>query len=219
MNENKIRKQNLNFLNSIEVKIEVELPLIELKNGIRSKIDIENRINLLHIFYTISLEGVKSIRFFKKYIQKEGWEKYLIRQEQHTLKSQKLTKQDKINYSWYKESLYALLWCSGIVGNKRLENFSEIDISDFYHLIPPEKPFHEYTQSVAVRDYSDIYTELDLYFLLHWYVKNQINKGKKIFKIFQKEEKFNESVIIERRRALEWVLDNSTPWDEISLDT
>jgi len=50
----------------------------------------------------------------------------------------------------------------------------------------------------------------DLYYRLHWWVQT-----------FQKENKptgdIELGVIVERRRALEWILNRNSEWDEIDL--
>ncbi|MFV0531116.1 MAG: hypothetical protein ACK5MD_06720 [Flavobacteriales bacterium] len=53
----------------IGIEGNTNLPLLD-KTHIRNAKNVLERINILHIFYAISLEGEKSIPFFEKEIDK-----------------------------------------------------------------------------------------------------------------------------------------------------
>lgn len=63
-----------------------------------------------------------------------------------------------------------------------------------------------------LRSHESVFRMLDLYFRFHWYARNGMLNGTPTPPV-------EHSVIIERRTALEWVLDRRNAWDEVSLNT
>jgi hypothetical protein len=53
---------------------------------------------------------------------------------------------------------------------------------------------------------------LDLYYRAHWFIVDGYVNG-------YETGDFDGGVIVERRKALEWVLDDTLDWDDIPLDT
>jgi hypothetical protein len=51
-------------------------------------------------------------------------------------KSGKQSQEQRANYSWNKEAIYALLWSARAV--KNLRNLKQINMATIYPLIPPE---------------------------------------------------------------------------------
>jgi hypothetical protein len=57
----------------------------------------------------------------------------------------------------------------------------------------------------------EIYNMLDLYYRFHWYCVDERIKGVKA--------KINEGLIYERRKALEWLMNKDSDWDNIEMGT
>ena len=65
----------------------------------------------------------------------------------------------------------------------------------------------KFRQTMKIRTKEEIFKKLDLYFRTHWYTFNGVlNK--------YSTGNMNNSVIMERRKALEWIIDNNLDWDE-----
>lgn len=220
----KIRSENLKVLEDQGLVVNPNLPLLEVTDSVRSIEEIGMRINLLHIFYTISLEGVESLKFFADLIKKEGWEKYLSQNEKKFLLAKNIGKQELIDFSWCKESAFALLWssCSRVKADK-IQILNEVDISDYYSFIPPELELTKFLQLLKIRDIALLYKALDLYYNLHWIAKRNKKAGPSLLSMLslssRKKTGLNESLIRERRRALEWVIYSNLDWDNVTLDT
>lgn len=215
----KIRKSNLNNIEKLGYNSNINLPLIENKEFKKSS-EILNRIIILHILYAVYLEGSKSIDFFYNEIRKNNLQGYLSTKEKLFFKTKKISRFDLINFSWYKESIFVLLWSmKQIKDDTSVLKIEEIDMSDFYHLMPPEKDYYSFFELEIIDEYK-IYELLDYYYLLHWKVKknNDLTFIERLLKR-KNENKINESVILERRKALEWIADANLDWDDISLDT
>jgi Domain of unknown function (DUF4272) len=61
----------------------------------------------------------------------------------------------------------------------------------------------------GLRSELEIYTMLDYYYRLHWYVTDSRVNGVKI--------KLTDGVIYERRKALEWVFNSDCNWDSVEM--
>ncbi|MGE8380609.1 MAG: DUF4272 domain-containing protein, partial [Sphingobacterium sp.] len=63
----------------------------------------------------------------------------------------------------------------------------------------------------SLRSDNKIYTMLDFYYRLHWYCVDERLKGKQAL--------INEGLVYERRKALEWLIDKDSDWDDIEMGT
>ena len=206
----KLRQENIAFLQKEGFPYNKNLPLLDIEECCKTEKEIADRINILHIFYAIYLEGKKSKKFFYNLIKDEGWASHLSKSEKSLLNGLFLKEKDVIQFSWLKENIFILLWSA----NNNIQNINktdEIDIAEIYQEIPPEMGYSNFIKSLELRPLHEILKELDLYYNLHWIAKHseELNLNKEL----------NLSVIIERRKALEWVLDKTVDWDDIVLDT
>lgn len=202
----RIRKESLKKLRDVGVEnINNNLPLLDFKTEIKSKKELIHRIEILHLLYTISVEGIESKSFFYTIIKEKGLDQSLSIEERMFLENEKYSDQSLINLSWYKESMFSLLWCAGLVDN--IEVIEEINMGDIYHIIPPEVEDKEFNKSITTRSLKDILIMLDYYYNIHWSYKHSTDLDKKKL-----------SIIYERRKSLEWYLYNND-WDKVSLDT
>lgn len=200
---NKIRKNTIKIIERFKLPLNLDLPNVDISIKIKGVNQIANRIDILHLFYAIYSEGIESKDFFKKIIFENNLKVELTNQEKEILEKE-LTSQNLIDFSWYKESIYSLLWCLGIVQNL-YDDLDEINIADLYNLISPEKSREKFISSIQVRTNEELIQAIDVFYNLHWgskRIKNNILK----------------SVISERRKALEWFC-SSENWSEINLDT
>lgn len=69
-----------------------------------------------------------------------------------------------------------------------------------------------FRETGQLRSFQEIFDQCDLAYCLHWCVKDAMLKGDRL------SSSVVPQVIIERRRALDWML-ASENWDEMSLDT
>ena len=76
------------------------------------------------------------------------------------------------------------------------------------------KPFTdptEFIKSAQLRPFSEIYQQADIHYRLHWAARNAGLSGSSF--------PVSESLIRERRRALDWVIGVEADWDEMPSDT
>lgn len=119
-----------------------------------------------------------------------------------------------INISWTIECCYSLAWVLGLIPTEEMEAQCEPDgPHNLFQLIKPFHKFEDFRASCNMRKPSEIMDMLDLYYNYHWAcVDHRINPETKCGEL-------NEEVVMERRKALEWLICKDKDWDNISLDT
>ena len=119
---------------------------------------------------------------------------------------------------WRYEAARALLWALGIVGsidNAKVLNVQEA-IEDTYNTVTKFKSKEEFLAACRFRPDDELSDMFQTYWYYHW---NLIDGA--MFR--RRVESINYDVVIERRRALQWLIysdsDGSNSWNNISLDT
>lgn len=119
-----------------------------------------------------------------------------------------------VNVSWTVECSYSLAWVLGLVTTEEMEAPGEPEGDHgLFQFIQPFHNFEDFKASCNLRQPSEIMDMLDLYYNYHWAcVDNRLNPNTNCGEL-------NEEVVMERRKALEWLICKDKNWDSISLDT
>jgi len=134
-------------------------------------------------------------------------ESEILAQSQETL-----SQQDKINLHWYLESLWALLWVMGKIDKLEVPYPIPDDMVEHCPKLHENEGPEKFTDVHSIRSYEEVYSMRDLYYRAMWCCRE--------FQLRNTPHKhFNMSLIMERRRALTWCLDNTSDWDNIPQDT
>lgn len=138
----------------------------------------------------------------------------LTEHEKHLLDTSfdKLNQQEQINLHWTIECLWAFTWMANKHSELTLNTSIEDTLAAMFPSIENNEAVEEFINGFKLRPTSEIFSMLDYFYRAHWVARNNSLNG-------IKDDKVNLSIIIERRRALEWVCDSSLEWDDISLDT
>lgn len=120
--------------------------------------------------------------------------------------------QDLIDLDWEYEAYWSLIWALGIIGD--ISDGSDVCDCDFaIKLVVESKTYENFKSKCNLRDINEVLDMLDLYYRYHWaVVDKQINPQTNTGAL-------NSSVVVERRRGLEWLISNEEDWYDISLDT
>lgn len=131
--------------------------------------------------------------------------------EQQFLANPKPLRQDLASFAWRYECVHVFLWALGYL--------PKLNPPDQIANVPAEigiirdKGPERFTKDVKLRPMSEILDQADLYYRLHWAAIELRLKG-------QRNEKANEEIIMERHRALNWLIRYmNQSWDDVSTDT
>jgi len=206
------KEETEKLLRSIDIPINVHLPLIEEENEVRIRAaqEIAKRILIL-TYLNYYLEEPDSKDEVIEFLKSENIWNSVSEIEKEYFEGE-LTEQDKVNISWRTEAIWLLLWTikkvdklelpieQVVVGEilSRLSNFMT-DTTDFIEMS-------------ELRTTSEILDIADLTYRLHWAAReNDLKKLKPL--------KIDSSIVEERHYAINWVTYYGDNWDEITTDT
>lgn len=109
--------------------------------------------------------------------------------------------------TWLSEAAQSLAWCLGLV---ELDHFKHCD-DDLAEKIPFKVDPSEFISNSRLRPIAEIQQQVDLLYRLHWYARNCRLTGS--------ECELSESIISERRKAIDWAYGVEKDWDEVPADT
>lgn len=152
-----------------------------------------------------------SKQIITKLLDKYGVKNELLNKEQKLFDGT-YNIQDALDVAWTYESYWSLLWVLGIVDDISYPT----DICDCQKAISVVcncEDYQEFVEQCQLRNIEEVLDMLDLYYRYHWAcVEKQIQPDTLIGDL-------NPEVVMERRRGLEWLVNEEKDWNDISLDT
>lgn len=214
------RKATLKKLNSLGIDHCEGLPLIGDYRLYKSKTQICKRFIASLFSSLLACDYMQDRDFYKtdgkkiteQAIEEFGLKNYLFPDEKKVLGE--CDDRVAVNVSWTVECSYSLAWALGLISTEEMETpCNHPDSHDLFKFVQPFHDFEDFKASCNLRQPSEIMDMLDLYYNYHWAcVDNRINSNTNCGEL-------NEEVVMERRKALEWLICNDKNWDSISLDT
>jgi hypothetical protein len=113
-----------------------------------------------------------------------------------------------VDISWREEALHALLWALGLVDD--LPPDQMCPKSAVYELLAPGLDPRNARQDVQLRPLAQIAAMLDFYYCLHWHARKAQYHGDVW------DYQIAPGVVLERRRALEWLFQDAE-WEDVDL--
>jgi hypothetical protein len=204
---------SVRFLRKMKVPVLNHLPLIEdhTQARFRSTIDVASKAFVLYGIIYVANNAKTSeemIAYFKKY---DLWD-HVSPDEREYLEKEEKTMEDNIPYTWRIETLNVLLWA---LGNFDKLNFpaAMCDFRHYRNLPDIEKDPTDWIRNARLRDTEDILNESDLIYRIHWATRDAyLNKR-------PDPAGLNESIVMERHFALNWLTMYGEDWDDITTDT
>lgn len=121
------------------------------------------------------------------------------------------SKQDVVDIDWAYEAYWALVWFLGLT-DEMADASKLCDCSKAMDFVISSKAFEDFKSKCNPRSVKELLDMEDLYYRYNWAInEKRVNPNANIGNI-------NPSNVIERRRALEWLLSNKEDWYEISLN-
>ena len=202
-----LKNRTINYLSSIGIEVPESLPQIESLEEVnpRTAQDIAGR--LCALVYVIGLGFDAKGKDLLEQLNKYNLQPFVSEYEKGLLSQDIIGDQDKINMSWLTECAQALAWCIGLV---ELDHFKSCD-DDLAQKIPFKSDPGGFIKKAQLRPITDIQEQSDLLYRMHWYVRNCDLTGQ--------DCKLSESIISERRKAIDWAYGVEEDWDEIPINT
>ena len=186
------------------------LPILENPN-LRSQDELIGRMSVLNALINISFEA--PVHLVQQWIEDQHLSHHLSTWEKEILtKTQADLDQYEINtLRWYLEALWALMWAAKMIPHLDETQWNEESMASMLPNLEDGEDNSRLQQVLTMRTAEDIYAQLDFYYRLHWYCVDERLQGH--------EAIINEGLVYERRRALEWLINKDTDWDEIEMGT
>ncbi len=177
---------------------------------IRSLEDIKGRISIMNAVINIAFEA--PTHEIKNWIIKHKLTKYLSEFEQLIIDkpNDHLNNFELNSVMWYMESLWALMWCVKMIEALEANKAVGDNMAELLPNLEEQNDNSKIDKVQGLRSEIEIYTMLDYYYRLHWYVTDSRINGVKT--------KLIEGVVHERRKALEWVFDRGCQWDNVNME-
>lgn len=119
------------------------------------------------------------------------------------------SRQEVVNASWMTECMQVLMWGLGRV---ELDHFQHCDDDLARHSDDPRKVGEiRVLAAPELRPFDEIYQQCDMLYCLHWAARNQRLGGPDV--------PYEEGIVMERHRAINWLAGVESEWDEVTTDT
>lgn len=203
-----IRSQSLQTASELGYSTNDSLPLLDGTRIYREASDVASRLFAMLCVAACSYGFDR--RKANDWLEQQGGTGLLSHAERNFLES---GVGDRQQFMQQIEGMWALAWCINVVSQL---DFGQPCSQDFISCFPDLKKNESgeaFREQACLRVDSDIVGQCDLAFCLHWAIVDAELQGKKL-----PAGAVKPYVVIERRRALEWMLTDEE-WEDISLDT
>ncbi len=160
----------------------------------------------------ISDQQYGDVKFFIDLMKKFGVYEILNAKEKR-LVSVMYEQQDVVDVVWEYECFWALAWALGLVED--IADASQIcDCKAAVQLVGDCDSYEEFKSKCNPRDIEEILDMLDLYYRYHWacvqhtHIDSTLPIGN-----------LNMEIVYERRRGLQWLIEDEMDWHDIALHT
>ena len=187
------------------------LPYLD-RASLRSIEEVVGRALVLNALINIHFEAPTKV--IKDWIETHNLSAHLTDREKDILNRDNslLTEQELTNLYWYIESLWALMWATTIIDEMPFDKGIADDMISFCPDLENDEGPEKFTKNMVLRSANDIFKELDLYYRLHWWTRDGSLKGYSTGNV-------SLDIIMERRKALEWLFSPNIDWDNFPDDT
>lgn len=139
----------------------------------------------------------------------------LSRRESQILRKSntELSEQEKIDLYWYVESLWTLAWAGQLIPDIQIPEPVGDGLASLLPNLQVGETGERFRSRFVLRPSPELYQMLDLYYRAHWYARDGQLSG-------YDTGAFDIDIIMERRKALEWICDRQvSDWEEAPLHT
>lgn len=155
----------------------------------------------------------ESLTYFSQKLEQYEGVKEVLNSKEKRIFDGTYTRQDAIDIDWEYETYWAIVWALGLIDDDISNAGSICDCQKAIYIVSKSKNLEDFKSKCKMRNIEEILDMLDLYYRYHWATtEKRINPDTPIGNL-------NSSVVVERRRGLEWLISDQEDWYDISLDT
>lgn len=202
-----LKTQNEALILSWGCEVNRSLPLIEDLSEVSPQSGKSVAFRASALGYLVALGFGAPSQDVMDDIERFGLLPSLTRREAMLFEKAELSEQERIDCKWLAEGACALAWCLRLVEMDHRHLCSD-DLADSLGFGEDPK---EVIKSATLRPIVEIQQECDLLYRLHWYARNCGLLGT--------DSAISESLVRERRRAIDWAYGVEADWDEVPGDT
>lgn len=154
------------------------------------------------------------IPIVKRWISENGLDDDLVESERAILdkSNAELTGQERANLFWYVEALWALAWAGGLIDRLPFDKPAGDNLASLSPNLQQNEDGSKFLERMRLRPHDELFRMLDLYYRLHWWARDAQLQG-------QPTGGVSIDIVMERRKALEWVLNARDDWDNVEVST
>lgn len=208
---NQIKRKSDEIIKKYGANINPQLPILDYQ-GVRKNDEIIKRVTIMAGMVYIAHQAPPLV--IRKWIVEQGLYQYVTEFEKVILEKNEgeVTSEEILKLKWYVESLWALAWVLGINKNFKIDESVGDDLIEMVPDVRKKQNYSILKANTLMLSEKEIYEQADLYYRVHWHCVDTRLKG-------LNSSKFDEGTIMERRKALDWVITPEKEWDEIDLNT
>ena len=186
------------------------LPVLETV-AVRTATEVRGRMSVLNALINISFKA--PVEIIRDWIGAQDLRAFLSAEETQLLAKEddELKEQELINLRWSLESLWAMMWATRMVQELPATEWCGDNMASLLPNLEAGDDNTKLARVASVRPAEELYQMLDYYYRLHWYCVDE--------RLHQREPLVPESLVYERRKALEWIFNRSQDWDAIEMGT
>lgn len=209
-NPQKLRSATIRRISKLKVDLKPHLPLLDDNQASHLKSPQTVASKIIGCSFLSEINWGAKPRKILNWIEEDGIKEFVLEEDLRALnrlrRKIRISKSEKNELGWLRESLVALCFAGGIIKNissaGKPSNFKKIE-----PLIPPDIPAGKFVTGFQLRPVLEILAELDFYYMLDASLRNH------------SQIQFCRATIQSRRHALEWMTSSEKYWDFITLDT
>ncbi len=202
-----IKRGSETRLRAVGVAIDPNLPLIDSLDEVQPRPARDAAGRACALGYIASLGFGADRDETAADLSRYHLDEWVTSRERALLDADAISEQDRIDCTWAPEAIQALAWALGLVSLDPTRHCDEDLASNF----PVRSDPSDFIATAEIRSIRELQEEVDFHYRLHWWVRSCELSGAR--------SGFDTDVVVERRRALEWLYGGCVAWDEISLDT
>ena len=199
---------SIGYLSSHGIPYIDHLPLIDTYDELAPQDSVSVARRAIILCHVLGIGFGGSAQRSRDTIHSFGFDPHLSGVERDWLSRETHTDQEHIEAEWLVECMQAFAWCFRLAD---LDPFTHCDDDLASQFPAPFTDPSSFVSTSELRPFEEIYLQADLHYRLHWAAKRKRYEGV--------EAGLSESIIRERRRALDWVIGVEADWDQIPMDT